>query len=226
VISTFRTPRGLTVTMTWREGTSDWNTLNACMTEDEYGFRGRSLAGVAVDVGAHIGGVTVGLALDNPGLHVIAIEPVPDNVMLLRENVARAGVSDRVTIHQNAAGGSGPVTVWYGYRGDEAAEHHAYIGNSSLAYDRAAPISHQTVRYPKPVRLSALGLLSVVKIDCEGGEYVILEDPAAASIPLILGEWHPVRHKTQADVTALLAPHVVTFTGPAAGPGGFEAVLA
>ena len=35
----FLTPRGVQVLMTIREGTNDWNTLNACMTEDEYGLR-------------------------------------------------------------------------------------------------------------------------------------------------------------------------------------------
>lgn len=221
----FRTPHGRSALMAYRVGTSDWNTLWACLNEDEYGFAARTLTGTVADVGAHIGGVTVGLALDNPELRVIAVEPVPDNAALLRENVEANGVGDRVTVIEGAAGGKRPVNVWYGYTGSEAAEHHAFIGNCSLAYATDSKVKHETVRYAKPVRLSDLGDLSLVKIDCEGGEYAVLADEAVARIPTILGEWHPVRGKTQFNIVGLLGDtHDVTFSGPEAGPGGFVAV--
>lgn len=221
----FRTPHGHRAAMTFRPDTSDWNTLYACLNEDEYGFRGHAVTGTAVDVGAHIGGVTVGLAIDNPELRVIAVEPVPENAALLRQNIEQNGIADRVTVIEGAAGGKKAVDVWYGYRGDEVMEHHAWIGNSSLAYARASDIAHETVHYPKPVRLSDLGPLSLIKIDCEGGEYAFLADPAVRDVPLILGEWHPVMGNTIGDFQALLADsHVVTFSGPQTGPGGFVAV--
>jgi FkbM family methyltransferase len=221
----FWTPRNRSAVMAYRTNSSDWNTVYACMTEDEYRLKDRHLTGTAVDIGAHIGGVTVGLALDNPELHVIAVEPVPDNAALLRRNVEQNGVADRVTVIEGAAGGKRPVSVWYGYTGSESAEHHAFIGNSSLAYDTSGTVTHETVRYAKPVRLADLGDVALVKIDCEGGEYAVLADEAVAKIPVILGEWHPVRGKTQFNITGLLGDtHDVTFSGPEAGPGGFVAV--
>lgn len=225
--ATFRTPNGGSASMSYREDTSDWNTLNACMTEDEYGFKGRRITGTAVDIGAHLGGVSVGWAQDNPDARIIAVEAVPQNAELLRSNVDR-NVSGRVTVIENAAGGSEPVEMRFGYRGSESAEHHAWIGNSSLAYDSEV-IEHDTFVYEHPVTLSALvaeyGPISLLKIDCEGGEYAFLADAAVNDVALVVGEWHPVRGKTIGDVIALLPNHTVTFTGPQAGPGGFEAVL-
>lgn len=224
----FKTPHGRPAPMLYRGNTSDYNTLNACMTEDEYGFAGRRVTGVAVDIGAHLGGVTVGLALDNPDLRVIAVEAVPGNAELLRQNVAANGLTDRVTVLEAAAGGTKPVDVWHGYRGNESAEHHAFIGNSSLAYNTGGKVEHDTTRYETPVTLTGLlegaGRIDLLKIDCEGCEFAVLADPATAQIPVILGEWHPVRKKAIGDVIALLDSHTVTFVGPQAGPGGFVAV--
>lgn len=227
----FKTPHGLPAQMLYRPGTSDWNTLYACMTEDEYKFASRHVSGVAVDIGAHIGGVTVGLALDNPDLRVISVEAVPGNAELLRQNVAANGLTDRVTVLEAAAGGDKPVDVWHGYRGNESAEHHAFIGNSSLAYAGGGKLEHETTRYETPVTLSGLlegaGRIDLLKIDCEGCEFAVLADPAIAQIPVILGEVHPVqRHKKPIpELLGLLdETHVITFLGPQTGPCEFLAV--
>ena len=221
----FRTPRGNPATMHYRTDSSDWNTLYSALNEDEYGLAGYALTGLALDIGAHIGAVTVALALDNPDLHVIAVEPVPDNARLLRENVVLNGLKDRVTVIEGAAG-SGEVTVWYGYRGSETAEHHAFIGNSSLAYDHGGENEHDEITY-QGVTLSDLadGDVALLKIDNEGGEYDFLADPAVSRCERIVGEWHNVRGHVQTDIASLLgATHVVTFSGPVGGPGGFLAV--
>src|SRR3990167_4276023 len=100
----FTTPRGRPVTMWVRDGTNDWNTLASCLNEDEYGLRDLHLDGEALDIGAYTGGVTVALAVDNPNLHVTAIEPVPGNVYLLFRNLEATDLSERVTVYQPAAG--------------------------------------------------------------------------------------------------------------------------
>ena len=225
-VGEFRAPRGHPATMHYRAGTSDWNTLFSALNEDEYGLRGLHLAGRALDIGAHIGAVAIGLALDNPALAVTAIEPVPDNVRLLRANVEANDLASRVTVIEGAAG-HGEITVWYGYRGTEIAEHHAFIGNSSLAYDHGGALDHDEITYPG-FSLSELvdgGQLALLKIDDEGGEYDFLADPAVGLVQVIVGEWHNVRGHVQSDIAGLLsATHEVTFSGPADGPGGFRAV--
>lgn len=231
VIAEFRTPRGVPARMHIREGTNDWNTLNACMTEDEYGLRDWSGSGVAIDIGGYLGGVAIGLALDNPGLRVVVVEPVPDNADLIAANIELNGVGDRVDLVVGAAGDGSPVDVWYGYRGSESLEHHRFVGNSSLAYDHGGEVAHDTAGYPTSWTLSALirkagaDRVALLKVDCEGGEWSILDTSAVALCDVIVGEAHAVRGHRGDDIVALLdATHTVTLQGDTAGTCEFRAV--
>lgn len=215
---TFRTPRGQNVSMAYREDTSDWNTLRSCMDEDEYRLRELTLSGTALDVGAHIGGVTIGLALDNPDLHVVAIEAVPPNVVLLRENIERAGVGDRVTVLHAAAGKGKTATIRWAFEGNATADHHAFIGNSLLP----GPATHLSEKMPV-VKLADLvaqhGPFAFAKVDCEGCEYPFLRGKALSQVAHIRGEVHADPIKL---VDALVPTHEVTT--PDTIPGPFEAV--
>lgn len=230
----FRTPGGRDAVMRFRDGTNDWNTLTACMTEDEYRLRGRSFSGHALDIGGYLGGVGIALALDNPDLHVTIVEPVPPNADLIRENIALNDLGERVTLIESAAGGSDPVSVWYGYRGNASAEHHAFVGNSTLAYDHGGELAHEEVTYDTPWTLADLLMgepkAALVKIDCEGGEWTILDSPLVDRCEVIVGEAHSVRGKRGDDIVTLLAgTHDVTLSGNPqdianGGTCGFEAV--
>jgi FkbM family methyltransferase len=213
---TFRTPRGRSVTLNYREDTNDWNTLNACLTEDEYGLKDLHLSGVALDIGAYIGGVTIGLALDNPDLHVVAVEAVPPNVVLLRENLTRAGAADRVTVVEGAAGDGQPVMLNWGYSGNEAADHHSFIGNAVMA---EADLRASHAAMVPTITLASLvadyGPFSFAKVDCEGCEYPFLSGSGLEGVALIRGE----EHYGPLD----LPGYDVTYTQGNA-PRGFEAI--
>lgn len=223
-IGTWRTPMGKEARFVFREGTSDWNTIQSCTTEDEYGLRGLSLSGVALDIGAHVGGVAIALALDHPRLRVIAVEPVPDNARLLRANVALNDVAHRVRVIEAAAGGPDDewIDIGWGYRGSDVATHHAFIGNATLT----AGADHETTRCYARSLQSLVGTygseISFAKIDCEGCEARFLATPFVDAVAEWRGEWHPP-HIDEAGIHALLdATHEVTTWGP--GPGGFRAV--
>jgi FkbM family methyltransferase len=218
----FRTPRGVMVTLIYRRDSSDWNTLWSCLNEDEYRLKGLRLEGTALDIGAHIGGATVALAVDNPELHIIAVEAVPPNVELLRQNVELNGLTERVSVVAAAAGKGGRTTIRWGFEGNESADHHAFIGNSLLP----GKTKHRTLK----VDSLSLGQIinsrqiSFAKVDCEGCEYEVLRGPALAQIALIRGELHGITNHDPAEVaTALLDTHHVTTTEPLPAP--FEAVL-
>lgn len=235
----WKTPKGIWAIFSYRRDTSDWNTVQACTTEDEYGLAELDLEGVALDVGGHIGGVAVGLALDNPNLRVIAIEALPENAALLIANAEENGVADRVEVMVGAAGFTpGDQTMHFRYRGDESMTdeeregrlHHAFIGNISLFNGRGPddcpshePHEHVTVPV---VTLAELPRPSFIKIDCEGGEWEFLRGDLSG-IPNIRGEWHPTNGHRQADLTALLADYDVTYSGGQEDPSvwmGFRAV--
>lgn len=229
----FLTPKGNPVRMRYREDSSDFNTISSVMQpHDEYGLAALNLTGRAADVGAHVGSVSVALLVDNPDLLVTAVEPVPPNAELLRENLRLNGVLHRATIHMAAVGSGTSTTIRYGSTGmdgdteaeTENATHHAFIGNSALVYRKAPKRPHQSMKVPV-LKLSEILPLDFIKIDCEGGEWGFLADPATAEVPLILGEVHPVLGHAPLHVAALLQDsHEVTFTGPPAGPCGFRAV--
>lgn len=178
-------PNGATVRMEVRDGTNDHNVCYSVLTEDEYQLP-TGLTGTAIDVGAHIGSATVALLERNPDLHVVAIEPVPENVELLRRNTAP--YADRVTIIEGAAG-SGPQRIGYNWRGGETERVHRFIANQHFP----ASTEHDELTVPG-VTLSELverfGPIAFLKIDAEGAEREFLDDPAREQVERIAGEWH------------------------------------
>lgn len=149
-------------------------------------------------MGAHIGAVTIPLALDNADLRVLAIEAVPDNADLLRRNVTLNDLDARVTVLERAASRSGlkEVEMNFGYR---AWRHHApadvathrFIGNQY--HDEGEPTDTITVQaISLPQVLAAIGGAEVefLKIDCEGCEWDFLASTAISYVRELTGELH------------------------------------
>lgn len=228
----FKTPRGRSVLVYLRSQTNDFNTANSCLNEDEYGARDLHLTGLAVDVGGYLGTVALALLIDNPDLRVIVVEPVPENLDMIRRNLSVNGVLDRATVIAGAVGSSGePVTISYAFQGGENELHHAFVGNAATV---GLATEHREVTYP------ALGLgdllashfpmgdIPYLKIDSEGGEWGFLDSVLVARIERIVGEFHPILQRdgttgSRERLERLLGPtHVVTYAGPEAW--GFTAV--
>lgn len=224
------TPNGRPMSFAYRKETNDWNTLSASLgTNDEYGLRGMTFDGPVVDIGGYLGSVGISIAVDHPDVQVLMIEPVPYNAELIRQNIARNDVGDRVTLIEGAIGKGGEqVEVWYGYRGTESLEHHAFVGNSSLAYDHGGEAEHDSITYTAlslADLVTRLGPIDFLKIDCEGGEWAFLHGPALKKVRRIVGEAHAVRGHKGSDIVDLLSKtHDVTLTGDAEGTCEFAAV--
>ncbi len=225
------------MTMEYRTESSDWNTLTAAITEDEYRLADLDIRGHAVDVGGHLGSVGLGLAIDHPGLTVTIVEPVPDNVDLIHTNIGLNGLESRVTVLYGAVGPKDRETtrVHYGFRGNESAEHHAFIGNIRFVMGGSdcpefTPHEHAEV---KVYHLEDLLPADFIKIDCEGGEWPFMADAPTDQIPMWVGEWHPIpghndgareKGSTQAEFAALLPAFDITWRGPLEGTQDFWAV--
>lgn len=209
------TPGGHPATFTYRERTNDWNVISSITTNDEYALP-RGLSGWALDIGGHLGGVSIALALDNPGLRVLCVEPLPDNVALARLNIAANGLSERIEVIEGAAGSDGTI-AWGG--SGESEEHHAFVGNNQWALE--APEHHTTEArcYSLSAFMRKAKRVAFMKIDCEGCEWSFLADPAVSRVERLAGEWHPPG--TRERLFALLnATHEVTWIGE----HGFAAV--
>jgi FkbM family methyltransferase len=117
------------------------------------------------DVGAHIGTFTIPLAIATGASgKVVAVEADANNFALLRHNIDRLGLHDRVTSHLGIAGGRNTH-----YRRERIATHTSatyFMPDASgaaiptIALDRLRPNSSQRV--------------AVIKIDVEGMELAVL----------------------------------------------------
>jgi FkbM family methyltransferase len=235
----WQTPGGNVATMTYRADTSDWNTVSACLRnpyggDDEYHYGGgdeyhlpSGLAGWGLDVGAHIGSVTVGLLLDNPDMTVVAIEAVPDNVELIRRNLVQNDVAERCVVLAGAAWkGKGPIDVEYGYTGSEVARVHAYIGSITPWLD--APGDKKSASVPVYSLADALRYTEGegfvwAKTDCEGCEHYFFKGVGLRKVGTIEGEWHRRDGDPERFVGQLSKTHEVTWS-EGIGGGPFRAV--
>lgn len=221
----WRTPGGHPLVGWIRNGTNDYNTTNSISIEDEYHLAGVWLTGLVLDVGGYVGTFGISAALDNPICRVVIVEPVPENVEMIKRNLLDNGLESRVELIQGAVGDGGIASIGYAYQGEEAALHHAFVGNAQGVGFRDE-LPHKTLEY-RSLTIEELvpGTAELLKIDTEGAEWKFLATPAVKRIRSIVGEWHP-GGGTQDEFADLLAPtHDVIFDGPQAGPGGFVATL-
>ncbi len=124
------------------------------------------------DIGAHIGYYSL-LAgrLVGPTGSVVAVEPDPDNIAVLRENIARNGIRNIAVVQAAASNQVGTIIFQRG--ADYPSRMSGHMVDSAVA-----PASGDFLSSPS-VTLDLLGqthqVPSVIKIDVEGNELQVLE---------------------------------------------------
>jgi FkbM family methyltransferase len=140
-----------------------------------------------VDVGANIGYNTVHAArCTGPRGRVVAIEPTPDNLEILRCNVAASGLANIVVK---------PLAV-----GRVTEQRELFVRGEKSAVNSLFPEScYSHVTDILPVRVEPLdeivAMADVVKIDVEGAELDVLEGMPrilATAQTVLIVEWHPL----------------------------------
>lgn len=146
-----------------------------------------------VDVGAHIGIVSIYLAKRFPGIKVLALEPVPENYARLCRNIEANGVSDSVTTIPMAVTGDG--------RGLNIAGDLSLNSGGVSAYG-AGDNSYSVASITLARLLEAQGIdrVALLKIDCEGSEYEILTPDVLAKVDRIRGEFHRIPDHVPEDL--------------------------
>jgi len=195
---------------------------------------GRHFAGWAIDVGAHIGGFAIPLALDNPGLRVLAVEAVSENAALLARNAETNGVADRVIIVQAAAAapGTSEVTCHYGYRNGADSADDYYFAHRFVAETWGSDGNAEFVRKTEAVSLDTLldryGIdeVALTKTDCESCEWAFFNTTAVRRLRTVVGEYHGVGMSRPRErlVEMFNDTHDVTFWSDEQVVGLFEAV--
>ena len=180
-----RTKRGNDGQINVRDGTSDLSiglgtfSNHWAVGHDEYDLADLHVNGVFVDIGAHIGVVSLAVLLDNPEATAILVEPFPENLEMARATMAANGLSERCTFIQ-AAVGRKDITY-----GSESADDR-YVGNIGSHDGRT--IRADLVTLPQLVKMA--GHIAALKTDCEGGEWAFLRSKALDHVDLVFGEWH------------------------------------
>lgn len=176
---------GKEIIANYREDTNDWNTLFSCLNEDEYGIAKlpEIKDGLAIDLGAHIGGVT--LALATKGLKVYSVEMLPENMQLLRENLLLNNYAQgEVLTFQNAIVGKtvtkGEVDAYYADGSSESGKAHEFIGTTMpdkfIADTKKHGRSIKVQTLSLKSMLMSVGVCDFLKIDIEGAEWEIIKN--------------------------------------------------
>jgi len=176
-----------------------------------------------VDVGANVGFATLYFASKAPSARIVAIEPALDSVRRMQRNLRDNGVSDRVSVIHAAVGAHAGLA--YMEAGD----------NSRLTTVNAQPTGAteetNVINFASVVNL-ANGSIDLLKLDCEGGEYALVDgatDEDLASVNAIVGEYHPTQSSVRSSFFVKLTQagfhEIHSPPSPHAGNGGnFSAI--
>lgn len=134
---------------------------------------------MAVDLGANIGLFAVWLWRRFAVGHVVAVEPVERNVAILRRNLALNLPNGAYTILAEAACvADGPVS---------------FDGGDAFTRGRVRREPADGLTVPGRDTFSLTDGIDLLKLDIEGGEWQILEDPrfSELTVPVVMLEHHP-----------------------------------
>ncbi|GAA1887226.1 FkbM family methyltransferase [Streptantibioticus ferralitis] len=186
-----------------------------CYTDDEatarFGYReifeddsycfDLSQAPVVVDVGAGIGLFSLFVKRRYPQARVIAFEPVPGNVRLLRRNLALHGFADDVVVRQSCMGAQPAAAAGFTHvprlAGNSTLHPEELVAQQRLmarhvGEEKAAAL-FATARITVEVepfsqalgRIAPTGRIDLVKVDVEGAELDVLHGIAEDDWPRI-----------------------------------------
>jgi FkbM family methyltransferase len=139
---------------------------------------------VIVDVGANIGAFSLFAASRWPHARLLAYEPVPENLVWLKQNV-RANRCDQIKVFPVAlAGAAGEVSLFL----RPGSEAHSLWGEAG-----ETRLSVQAMTLDDVVHEVAPDAIDLLKMDCEGAEYDILagrEDVLSHHVRFLAMEYH------------------------------------
>jgi FkbM family methyltransferase len=145
-----------------------------------------------VDVGANIGVATIWFAQRAPHAKIVAVEPTPMALSLLRSNVNANGLKARVGISPVALGRTSGIGYLH--------ESESTVGTQVQSGPMPMATLGQQVMVTTLDQLTSdwdLEHIDLLKVDCEGAEYDVLlsaNTAPLARIGAIVGEYHEVKN--------------------------------
>lgn len=127
-----------------------------------------------VDVGAHVGAFAVAAHKKWPHAAIVCVEPVEDNVECLRENVGSFA-----DVRRQALCPLEFATIWI-----PKIQLNTWSGSTTQFDDCYCE------RVPSFWPSQIDGVIDVLKLDCEGAEYDVLNDQSLMNVRTVVGELH------------------------------------
>jgi len=128
-----------------------------------------------INVGANVGIIAIATLLAGPTRRVVCIEPLPECVTLLEQNLTHAGVRSRAAVISGAAGATTDGTLTL----HTVPGRPEYTSGGPLVHAAVDGAQSHIVEAPKVTidSVAAEHLLQVaaIIIDCEGGELHVLK---------------------------------------------------
>lgn len=122
-----------------------------------------------VDIGANVG-VTALMLAQIPGARVACYEPDPENCALLRGNIERNGLRN-VSVHQAAVAGRNGRLQFQTHTESTG----GFLAPNGSTGSGEHTLTVEAVALDRILEESTTGEIDLVKCDCEGGEYDILD---------------------------------------------------
>jgi FkbM family methyltransferase len=187
-----------------RTGTGDADIVREVLHTDYY-REARDLLpedAVVIDVGAHIG--SFGIFAAGQGARVWALEPIPANYALLKQNIELNHLESRVKPFN--------VAAWSGEGERMLSVADDSTGGSSFFYwNKAAPqIPVRCVSLEEFMHTEGISVCDVLKLDCEGAELQILSTLSPETwrrIRVVVGEYHLFADYALEQIQDLLSTH-------------------
>jgi len=155
-----------------------------------YDFEGIGLrpGDVVIDLGAHVGVVSIFLAKQYPNLRILAFEPMPQVFALLKANLRRNRVRNVLAVNMAVSG--------HGANLDLVAHLASNTGGGTSCLSTLDLPDHERITVPS-ITLDQIfveydiGRCALLKIDIEGGEHEVLRSSKRLSqVANIRGEFH------------------------------------
>jgi FkbM family methyltransferase len=160
--------------------------------------KGIRRADTVLDLGAHVGGFALHAARHLGCTRIVAIEAMPDNFRLLKDNIAANTLADIVRpIHGAIVDRDGEAIL-------SAPNTHTGVARVE-AYATESTVTVPALDAQRIVR--EIGRIDLLKIDIEGAEMAVFRrlGPLLREIDVIIGELHTTPFGTPNDgVTALV----------------------
>lgn len=144
-------------------------TIKETCYENDYNLKRSLKKNNIVDIGANLGDFAVFAALTNPNSKIFACEPSVNTFRQLNENIYRNNMTDRIVPIRKAIGGKRGRTKLYDSGSSGVRSVFKTRGEKKFEIVQVFTLNDLFKKY----RLKKCDFL---KIDCEGGEYDILQN--------------------------------------------------